>query len=80
MLEGSNIILLKIPVILWSNLRDNPAFSFVDYVKSGNQLIPGVSFNGKGITGESTSNSVFSTATVASSSSSGPSTINVLKL
>lgn len=38
--EGSNILLLKIPMILWSNLRDNPAYGFVDYVKSGNQLVP----------------------------------------
>ena len=75
--EGSHILLLKVPVIIWSNLRDNPAYAFVDYVKSGNGLIPFRTQQEwkrtKDSSDESVADSVFSAASKSSTISSADS-------
>ncbi|KAI9694723.1 MAG: hypothetical protein M1822_000339 [Bathelium mastoideum] len=39
-LSGSALILVSLPIFLWERLPDIPAYSFVDFIKAGNVLIP----------------------------------------
>ena len=70
---GSNILLVKVPMVVWSYLRDHPAYAFVDYVQSGNRLIPDKlreRWTGQWeSSGETDESDVFSPTSVASSSS-----------
>ena len=37
--KGSSLLLLRLPISAWDMIRDDPAYSFVDYVGSGNLIL-----------------------------------------